>query len=292
VYPSIIASGIDLPNVNTLIVDDADRFGLTQLYQLRGRVGRGATRAYAYFIYNRGKQLTEVARRRLEAILEATELGSGFRIAMKDLEIRGAGNILGAQQSGHMGVIGFDLYCQLLSEAVVNVNDELELPTPVFETTIDLPLDAYIPDEYVADLDTRLTLYLRLTKMNSVEEVDEISGELEDRYGTLPLPFRNILYIIVIKMLASGLGIPAISSERGQVVLKLGPETKIDRAQLERAFGEYLKIGATQLRLDMKRLGAESKGEKEWQWLLREMMCSLSRGSAQSQQGSESSGSH
>ncbi|MFC1926400.1 transcription-repair coupling factor, partial [Chloroflexota bacterium] len=269
VCTTIIESGLDLPNVNTLIVDDADRFGLTQLYQLRGRVGRGATRAYAYFIYNQGKRLTEVAQKRLETIFEATELGAGYRIAMKDLEIRGAGNILGSQQSGQMGAVGFDLYCELLSEAVekIKVEEEPGFQAPVSGTTVDLPLDAYIPEEYVADLDARLALYLRLARVNSPEEIDEVKSELEDRYGTLPLPFQNLLYIIVVKLLALRSGIQSISSEAGGIVLKLGPEVKIDRVQMERSFGRSLKIGTTRLRLDMK---------KDWQGLLEELVCSLS----------------
>ncbi len=164
---TIIESGLDVPNANTLIINQADRLGLTQLYQLRGRVGRGANIAYAYFLYDKGKRLTAEADQRLRTIYEATELGAGFGIAMKDLEIRGAGNILGVHQSGHINSVGFSLYTQLLSEAVDELNSRkaaekagkhfippLRLPPP----TIDLPQPAYIPETYVADTDIRLGL--------------------------------------------------------------------------------------------------------------------------------------
>ena len=259
VCTTIIESGLDMPNVNTLIVDDADKMGLTQLYQLRGRVGRGANRAYAYFFYNKGKQLTDTAQKRLRTIFEATELGAGFRIAMKDLEIRGAGNLLGPEQSGHMGAVGFELYCRLLSEAVAELKTGGERKTApeLLSTTVDLPLTAYIPDEYVPDLSTRLALYMRLAKVSSLEEVDELGAELEDRFGPLPLQGKNLLYMVRIKLMGSRIGLREISSERGQVVIKLGPGLRIDRPTMQAYFGDRLKVGTSQLRLDTKRAGRE-----------------------------------
>jgi len=264
VCTTIIESGLDLPNVNTLIIDDADRMGLTQLYQLRGRVGRGANRAYAYFFYNKGKQLTDAAQKRLRTIFEATELGAGFRIALKDLEIRGAGNLLGPEQSGHMGAVGFELYCRLLSEAVAALKAGAERKTApeLPSTTVDLPLTAYIPDEYVPDLSTRLALYMRLAKLSSLEEAGEFGTELEDRFGPLPLQIKNLLYMVRVKLMGSRLGIQEISSERGQVVIKLGPGVGIDKPTMQGYFGDRLKVGTRQLRLDIKLAG------KEWKKML------------------------
>src|SRR5262245_54366833 len=168
VCTTIIESGLDIPNANTIIINQADHLGLAQLYQLRGRVGRGAVRAYAYLLYERGRALSETAQRRLQAIFEATELGAGFQIAMRDLEIRGAGNLLGAEQSGHMQAVGFDLYVKLLAEAVDRLKtlQRGETPKPPLTSrpavTLDLPLTAYLPDVYIPDLNLRLAVYQRL----------------------------------------------------------------------------------------------------------------------------------
>jgi transcription-repair coupling factor (superfamily II helicase) len=183
---SIIESGLDIPNANTLIVDRAEMFGLAQLYQLRGRVGRGTRRAYAYFFHGPWRTLTADAQARLETIAEETELGAGYNIAMRDLEIRGAGELLGAQQSGHIAAIGFDLYTRLLAQAVRQRKAAregkplpLELPEP---TTIDLPLAAYIPTDYVPDSALRLRLYRRMAGLTSLDEVDEMAEELGDEH--------------------------------------------------------------------------------------------------------------
>lgn len=289
VCTTIIESGLDLPNVNTLIIDDADRMGLTQLYQLRGRVGRGANRAYAYFFYNKGKQLTDAAQKRLRTIFEATELGAGFRIAMKDLEIRGAGNLLGPEQSGHMGAVGFELYSRLLSEAVTELKTggERETAPELPSTTVALPLTAYIPNEYVPDLSTRLALYMRLARVGSLEEVGELGAELEDRFGPLPLQVKNLLYMVRIKLMGSGLGLQEISSERGQVVIKLGPGLRIDKPTMQGYFGDRLKVGTSQLRLDTKRVG------REWKKVLEGVIERMTQttDNSQSPSGSESGGS-
>jgi len=256
VSTTIIESGLDIPNVNTLIVNDADRLGLAQLYQLRGRVGRGTNRAYAYFLYSKGKRLTPQAQRRLKTIFEATELGAGFRIAMRDLEIRGAGNLLGAEQSGQIGAVGFDLYCRLLQEAVAELRvggiKRTSLPQM---PTIDLPMRAHIPDEYVADIDTRLTIYQRLAKLSTTQQVAEMAEELKDRFGTIPHQVANLLYAVKVKILAMDAGVESIATEDREIVLRMAEGKKVEKALLERALGDGVKAGTNQVRLNIKRLG-------------------------------------
>ncbi|MFC1931651.1 transcription-repair coupling factor, partial [Chloroflexota bacterium] len=259
VCTTIIESGLDMPNVNTLIVNQADKFGLTQLYQLRGRVGRGANLAYAYFLYERGKHLTPTAQKRLRTIYEATELGAGFTIAMKDLEIRGAGTLLGTKQSGYISAIGFNLYCRLLAEAVEGQKAKLagikpkppSLPAP----TIDLPLTAYIPEEYVVDVESRLELYQKLAKLETVEQVEALVWEFEDRFGILPQEVIDLLYAVRIKLLAAGAGIESVSTEHGQIVLRRFEGIGFDRRKLEPILRDGIKLGVTQIALNWKRLG-------------------------------------
>ena len=285
VTTTIIQLGLDMPNVNTLIVDQSDRFGLAQLYQLRGRVGRGANQAYAYFFYNRGKKLTSQAHKRLNTIFEATELGSGFGIAMKDLEIRGAGNLLGVKQSGHIVAIGFDLYCQLLAEAVENLKalspdlslegrgiSDGEIGKEAKQSPgISLPLTAYIPEEYVSNLNTRLSFYQRLTKIDSIEEVKGINREFKDRFGALPQPVSNLLYMVRIKLLAIEAGVSSIATQGKYVVIKtqegvaaseerqsLSPSVVASEARQspDKDYTGAVKIGPTQIKLDTRLLGA------------------------------------
>ncbi len=271
VCTTIIQSGLDMPNVNTLIVNKADKFGLTELYQLRGRVGRGANLAYAYFLYEREKRLTLTAQKRLKTIFAATELGAGFGIALKDLEIRGAGNLLGVRQSGFINAVGFSLYTQLLAEAVEELKvkradvprvKERRLPPP----TINLPLPAFIPEEYVADLNTRLSLYRRLAKLEDVNQIDEVASEFADRFGAPPLEVENLLYSVRIKLLAVGAGVEFIIQEDRQLVLRRFPGMRFDEEQLEHyleKLGFPLKEGVTlfpnQLHLHPKKLGGEWK---------------------------------
>ncbi|MBA7637467.1 Transcription-repair-coupling factor [subsurface metagenome] len=266
VCTTIIESGLDMPNVNTLIVHQADKFGLTQLYQLRGRVGRGANLAYAYFLYDKGRYLTPTAEKRLRTIFEATELGAGFSIAMKDLEIRGAGTLLGVKQSGHISAVGFSLYTRLLADAVeeqkakragLKITKPSHLPPP----TIDLPLKAYIPEDYVYDLSTRLSLYQSLIKLEKVEQIDNMAQEFSDRFGILPPEVENLLYAVKIKILASKAGIESISTEHGQIIIRLFTGLQFDRQKLE-PIRDGIKVGFSQLRLNPKRLG------KEWQEVL------------------------
>jgi len=267
VCTTIIESGLDMPNVNTLMVNKADRFGLTQLYQLRGRVGRGANLAYAYLLYDRGQNLTHTAERRLRTIFEATELGSGFNIAMKDLEIRGAGTLLGAKQSGHISAVGFNLYCRLLAEAVEQQKARRtgtikKITRPLPPPTIDLPLPAYIPEDYIADLNTRLSLYQRLVTMAEVDEIEGLAGELGDRFGKLPVEVKNLLYALKVKALAAKAGIESIATEHGQIIIRPFTGMHLDRHKLEPLAKDGIKISLTQLRLNYKKLG------REWQKVL------------------------
>jgi transcription-repair coupling factor (superfamily II helicase) len=269
VCTTIIESGLDMPNVNTLIVNQSDRFGLSQLYQLRGRVGRGANTAYSYFLYDKGKRLTEIAEKRLQTIFEATELGAGFGIAMKDLEIRGAGNLLGVRQSGHISAVGFSLYTQLLSRAVeelkarrAGVPEEkvkaAHLPPP----TIDLPLPSFIPEEYVEDLNTRIALYQKLVKLDKIAGIDSLRQEFTDRFGALPKEVDNLLYAVKIKLIAAQSGIESVAMDESEIVLRRFEGMRFDREKMEPFLkGLRLPLGSLRfdplaIRLNTKRTGA------------------------------------
>ena len=216
---TIIETGLDIPNVNTLIVYDADRFGLSQLYQLRGRVGRSNRIAHAYFCFRKDKTLTETAEKRLSAIKEFTELGSGFKIAMRDLEIRGAGNLLGPEQHGQIAAVGFELYCRLLDEAIREKKGEIqpELPEPVIE----IPVDAYLPSNYIADNKIKVELYKKVAAVNSTAAADDLSDEILDRFGELPQPVHNLLNMAKIKVLAKENGLASLAKEKTEIVGKL-----------------------------------------------------------------------
>lgn len=224
---TIIETGMDIANVNTLIVYDADRLGLAQLYQLRGRVGRSNRIAYAYFTYRREKVLSEQAEKRLNALKEFTELGSGFKIAMRDLEIRGAGNILGPEQHGFIASVGFELYTKLLEEAVQERKGVVaaEPPDPV----IDLTVEAYIPDQYIPDSQQKVEMYKKVASVRSLEDVDDLEEELEDRFGEQPDAVRNLLSVARLKMEAKGMGVGQILQERDGVSLRFLPGLTVSR---------------------------------------------------------------
>ncbi|MDA1257016.1 MAG: transcription-repair coupling factor [Chloroflexi bacterium] len=270
VCTTIIESGLDLPNVNTLVVDRADTFGLAQLYQLRGRVGRGTNRAYAYFLVPQGKQLTEQAEQRLNTILAATELGAGFQIAMRDLEIRGAGNILGDEQSGHIAAIGFDLYTQLLARAVETAKaqregrDAPELPPQFSTMRADLGVEALVPDFYVEDLAERLDIYQRLAAIRSLPEVDELEAELEDRFGRVPGPTLALLYTAKIRVLADASGVNSVVATDERVTLSLDEPTGGARSALQKALGRGVTVGHMQIRLELDRDDPEWQEELTW----------------------------
>ncbi len=200
VATTIIETGLDISNVNTMIIHDADQMGLSQLYQLRGRVGRSNRTSYAFLMYRRNKVLREVAEKRLKAIREFTELGSGIKIAMKDLEIRGAGNVLGAEQHGHMEAVGYDLYCKMLNEAVRLLKGEKEQED--FETTIDMNIDAFIPAGYIKNEAQKLSVYKRIAAIETEEECEDMQDELMDRYGDMPKAVNNLLDVALIKSMA------------------------------------------------------------------------------------------
>ncbi len=223
VCTTIIESGLDIPNANTIVIDRADALGLAQLYQLRGRVGRSSRRAYAYLLYRRRDRLSDEARKRLQAIFNASELGAGFQIALADLEIRGAGNILGGEQSGHMADVGFDLYTRLLAEAVEERKASYEGREPVRPTagaTVDLPVDAHLPDDYVPDEAQKLELYRRLARARTPGDVAAFRQELDDRFGPLPSPVLRLVEVAELRLAAEAAGIGSLAREEGLLVVR------------------------------------------------------------------------
>ncbi|MFH1826433.1 MAG: transcription-repair coupling factor [bacterium] len=217
VCTSIIESGLDISSVNTILIDQADRFGLSQLYQIRGRVGRSPVRAYAYLFYHSDNVMTDGAIERLKAIQEFTALGSGYKLAMRDLEIRGAGNLLGAQQSGHVMEVGFDLYCELLEEAVRELKG-IKQATPR-EVEIDLKLEAYIPEEYIPDERQRIAVYRRLNLLGAKKELQEMEQELRDRFGPIPAKLDKLFAVLSLKLKALQANIKSIKEEAGAIII-------------------------------------------------------------------------
>jgi transcription-repair coupling factor (superfamily II helicase) len=258
VCTTIIENGLDITNANTIIVNNAAFFGLSQLYQLRGRVGRGTHQAYAYFLYNKDTQLTPVAEKRLRAIFEATELGAGFRIAMKDLEIRGAGNLLGAEQSGFANMVGFDLYARLLADAVAEMRGERAeqqaRPAPV---AIELAVNAYIPDEYINDRGLKMNFYQRLANLEQPEQVEAMTAELMDRFGPLPEPVAHLLALVRLKTEAATLGYEAVSARDGEVILRLRRSAPVDRVGLYKRFRNEARVLPGEVRIPRRQFSAD-----------------------------------
>jgi transcription-repair coupling factor (superfamily II helicase) len=242
VCTTIIESGLDVPNVNTIVVENADKLGLAQLYQLRGRVGRSDKQSYAYLLYRKNKQLSENAEQRLSALKDFSDLGSGYKVALRDLEIRGAGNLLGAEQSGTVADVGFDLYTQLLSQAINELKgepaeEEFNLPS------VNLPLDAHIPERYIPSEAERILIYKKLTAVRTKGDVDDLQAELEDRYGDPTRAVWNLLALLRLRLRCKEVGIGSINTERQRVVLRfsgthLPPETttKLARSYLQYEF--------------------------------------------------------
>ncbi|HEU4674111.1 MAG TPA: transcription-repair coupling factor [Candidatus Limnocylindrales bacterium] len=238
VCTTIIESGLDIPNANTIIIDRADTLGLAQLYQLRGRVGRSSRRAYAYLLYRRRERMSEEARKRLQAIFNASELGAGFQIALADLEIRGAGNILGGEQSGHMAAVGFDLYSRMLAEAVEDEKASFEGRVAVHEPSqavVDLPLEAHLPDEYVPDEAQKLELYRRLARARTPGDVAAFRQEVTDRFGPMPAPVQRLAEVAELRLRAETAGVSSIAREAGQLVVRFG--AGLSRATAMRLLG-------------------------------------------------------
>jgi transcription-repair coupling factor (superfamily II helicase) len=276
VCTTIIESGLDLPNANTLIVNRADKFGLTQLYQLRGRIGRGSNLAYAYFLYDKEERLTATAEKRLRTIFESTELGAGFGIAMKDLEIRGAGTLLGMKQSGSISAVGFSLYTQLLAQAVEDQKARLADPNKTItrepkrpEPSVDLPLKAFFPENYIPEIDLRLSFYQRLTAVHKLEQVSDISTELIDRFGPLPPEAQNLLFVVRLKALGANMGVESIATNEDVITIRLFPGLTVNKQKLIPLYRFGLKIGLSQVSMNLKRSG------KDWQKVLEDLIKSV-----------------
>ncbi|MFQ5460426.1 MAG: TRCF domain-containing protein, partial [Anaerolineae bacterium] len=260
VCTTIIESGLDIPNANTLIVEAAHRFGIAQLHQLRGRVGRGAQRAYAYFLIPAGASLPPDASSRLDAVAEAADLGAGFRLAMRDLEIRGAGDILGSRQHGQVAAVGLDLYTRLLAEAIkklradtpgegADVSRELAAIDPGALPTVDLPLDAFLPESYVAETETRTRLYRRMATADDLAAVDDLAQEVEDRFGSAPRVVRNLLAVLRLRVMAHLARARGVGLEGGYAVIRWPGHYDLDRPALARRLAPTARIGRHQVSL-------------------------------------------
>jgi transcription-repair coupling factor (superfamily II helicase) len=239
VSTTIIETGMDIPNVNTMIIHDSDNMGLSQLYQLRGRVGRSNRNAYAFLMYKRDKMLKEVAEKRLEAIKEFTDLGSGFKIAMRDLEIRGAGNLLGMKQHGHMQAVGYDMYCKMLNDAVQHLKG-IET-TDDFATVIDLDVDAFIPPEYIVNEVQKLDIYKRIAGIENIRERDDMRDELLDRFGEIPKSVDNLLRIALIRVMAHGLDFTEVKGKNEKIIFKYRADAHVDPSKIPVLLDKYGK---------------------------------------------------
>jgi len=269
VCTTIIESGLDIPNVNTLIVKDANNMGLSQLYQLRGRVGRSSRIAYAYFTYRRDRVMNEVAEKRLAAIREFTAFGSGYKIAMRDLEIRGAGNILGAEQHGHIDAVGFDMYCRLLEEAVKEARGE-DQAGPV-DTSVELPVEAFIPDTYVPDSNQKVEIYRRMAGFKEEISLDDLAEEMVDRFGDMPLPVQMLLRVARIKALAGKIRIRNIAGQPGFYRLQFAPGHPLTGDKLVKIGQEYRnRVKFSNLGEDFE-IRLRSPGENNQEYYLEEL---------------------
>lgn len=260
VCTTIIETGVDVPNVNTLIIEDADRFGLSQLHQLRGRVGRSSRRAYAYLTYRRGKALTDIAQKRLEAIREYTEFGSGFKIAMRDLEIRGAGNLLGAKQHGQLESVGYDMYIRMLGDAVkAEKGEQVE---PECECTVDLHIAAHIPEKYIENLPERLQIYRRIAQIRSEEDSADVIDELIDRFGEPPPEVQGLINIAKLRNRAAALNITEISDKTGDMRIYFSDFRFENISSLIKLYGGRAKIfGSEKPYLSVQRPKSQSAGD-------------------------------
>ncbi len=237
VSTTIIETGLDIPNANTIIIHDADRLGLSQLYQIRGRVGRSGRTSYAFLMYRRDKLLREEAEKRLQAIREFTELGSGIKIAMRDLELRGAGNLLGAEQHGHMEAVGYDLYCKLLNEAVLALKGDTEADD--FETVVDCDIDAYIPPSYIRNEYQKLDIYKRISGIENQEDYMDMQDELIDRFGELPHSVENLLKIADLKALAHKAGVVEVDVNKQEITIRMYQKAKLDVSGIPALMEKY-----------------------------------------------------
>ena len=277
VCTTIIESGLDIPNANTLIINRADTFGLAQLYQLRGRIGRSSKRGYSYLLIPRRQSISETAEKRLKAMLSATELGSGFKIAMKDLEIRGAGNILGSEQSGHIHTVGYDLYTRLLSAAVEDLRKEQSNDgnsqnisyKQSQQISVDLGIPASIPKEYIEDITIRLNFYQSLTNIRNKEQINDFEKELKDRFGNFPIEVENLIYILKLKIETGLTGAQSITKNGKQILIQFPYSLSNMKSILNKTIGESWQIGNQQIRCHIDDLG------ENWETQLLESMTKL-----------------
>ena len=245
VCTTILESGIDIPNANTIIVENADRMGLAQLYQIRGRVGRSNRQAYAYITYKRDKLLSEVADKRLKAIKEFTEFGSGFKIAMRDLEIRGAGSLLGEIQHGHMEQVGYDTYCKLLDEVMKETQGIKQIVDQEFEVQIDLNVSSYIPDDYISNQSQKIEVYQDIALCKNDEDIQNVTDEIIDRYGDMPMEVENLIKIARIKNLCKENHIEKIFSKFDKIVFNFARgDNNIDVEKLLKQYRNKIKFSA------------------------------------------------
>lgn len=259
---TIIETGMDIPNVNTMIIYDADRMGLSQLYQLRGRVGRSNRIAYAYLTYRKDKVLTEVAEKRLKAIKDFTELGSGFKIAMKDLEIRGAGNMMGSAQHGHMAAVGYDLYCRMLEDMVKRIKGEI-INEPV-ETTIEIKVDAYIPGDYIEDEVQKIEVYKKIAAITSYEEMAEVQEEIEDRFSDIPDTVQNLITIAYLRSIAKNIDLEEIKEKNNELSFQFANSKRLNEkvfSSLSEKYKRQLKFKQGEKPIFLLNLGEIKKEE-------------------------------
>jgi transcription-repair coupling factor (superfamily II helicase) len=245
VSTAIVESGLDIPASNTIIINRADRFGLAQLYQLRGRVGRERLQAFCYLLVPADGRVDEQAQRRLRALQELTELGSGFKLALRDLEIRGAGNLLGAQQHGHIAAVGYDLYSKLLAEAVQELKGDRT--GVAVEPVISVQVEGFLPEDYVPEVNQRLALYKRLATAAGDDELADLRAELQDRFGSLPEPAAQLVDVVRLRIAARALGVERVEAGQGTAVITFAASTTIEPARLVSA------IQASRGRLRLRR---------------------------------------
>ena len=249
---TIIESGIDFPNVNTLIIDESDKFGLSQLYQIRGRIGRGNVQGYAYLLVEKNKSISEISQKRLDTILSANELGSGYQIALRDLEIRGVGNLLGSEQSGYISAVGFELYTKLLSDSVENLlenKDQSDVDFDFNNVSLDLRIDSRIPDSYVLDLSERLMLYQRLARITDDGNIDDFEKELIDRFGKIPRQVKLLLQTQKIKIYSKLIGINMINIKDKYLIIYFEQPIDSIKIYLSKIFNKNAKIGYMQVKI-------------------------------------------
>jgi transcription-repair coupling factor (superfamily II helicase) len=232
VSTTIIENGLDIPNVNTIVVNNADRFGLAQLYQLRGRVGRSAHQAYAYFLYQPQRALSETAQARLEAIREFSHLGSGLQLAMRDLEIRGAGNLLGRQQHGFIATVGFDAYCQILQDAIAERRGQPQAPV-MSPPVLDIRVSAFIPNEYVRGANPKIAYYQRIAAASDLDDIEQVADELRDRFGTPPPPVESLLELARVRVIATRKGVEKLALEHRRLTLDVGRRFSLSENALD-----------------------------------------------------------